>query len=264
MIGIVGYMSGGKSYFAVEHMLSMMSQSHRVCSNIRLNCVHVTSFLHIPCIYWKQLYFFLTPDPKGYHEILLTDYNSYPHGSPRGSANYEKNLCYIYLDEVSSLFDSMVHASDQNIQKIATWARHSEKRGIKMYLIMQFASELHKRLRVHITEFISCTNTSNVKVPLLGIGLPFFLQGMTIRTRYLPDGETKIAPAKWYSLNPHIYWCYNTSQIVVGDDDNFEFTPPAVNRRPLFEYRASLCFWLFVVLLVIFDIGFLWGVYHVL
>lgn len=129
MIGVIGYMSGGKSYFAVEHMLSRMREGHLVASNIVLNCQAVSDYLAIPCIWWKQLYYWLCDNPKGYHHLSVDDYESYPHGSPRGSKTYNQDICYIYLDEASSIFDSMTHSSDASIKKVATWCRHTEKRG---------------------------------------------------------------------------------------------------------------------------------------
>lgn len=216
MIGVTGYMSGGKSYFAVEQMLRQMYAGHRVVSNIQLKCREVTTFLEIPCIFWKQLYYYLDDVPKGYHHICISDYMSYPRGSPRGSATYDRDMVFVYLDEASSIFDSMVHASDGGIQAVAAWARQTEKQGIRVYLIMQFASELHKRLRTHITEYIECTNPSTVKIKFLGKGLPRFFKNFTIRTRYLNDAETKIGHWQWVRLDPRVYNCYRTSQIVVG------------------------------------------------
>lgn len=229
MIGITGYMSGGKSYYAVEHMLSMMFRGHRVVTNIQLCCQAVTSYLEIPCIFWKQLYYYLEENPKGYHHIAISDYHKYPCGSPRGSATYESHMVYVYLDEVSSIFDSMIHASDGGIQQVATWARHTEKRGIRIFLIMQFASELHKRLRIHITEYVACTNSNTIRLPLVGWGLPKVLQGISIRSRYLSDGETQIGQASWVRLRPEIYNCYHTAQIVVGANDVVPYIPVNVD-----------------------------------
>lgn len=239
MIGITGYMSGGKTYYAVEHMLGAMYQRHRVVTNIQLCCQAVTTYLEIPCIWWKQLYYYLEERPNGYHHLAINAYDEWPHGSLRGSSDYERNLVYVYLDEVSSLFDSMVHASDSSVQKVATWARHTEKKGIKIFLIMQFASELHKRLRVHITEYVACTNSSTVNIPLIGCKLPWFLRGLTIRSRYLSDGETQIGQAKWYTIRPIIYNCYRTAQIVVGSGDLAPFVPPIIDTTSREERHAT-------------------------
>lgn len=261
MIGVTGYMSGGKSYFAVEHMLGQMFRGHRVVTNIKLCCQAVTEYLEIPCIVWKQLYYFLSDSPAGYHQLLISDYSSYPSGSPRGSPTYERDIVFVYLDEVSSIFDSMVHASDGGIQAVATWARHTEKRGIRIFLIMQFASELHKRLRVHITEYIACTNSSTVKLPLVGFGLPRFLQGMTIRSRYLPDGETQIGRAQWFQMRPIIYRCYKTAQIVVGASDIVPYVPVSIDygfHRDRTFLRLSFLFLVLHFLILLG--GFLWVV----
>lgn len=229
MIGITGYMSGGKSYFAVEHMLGQMYRGHRVVTNIQLQCRAVTDYLDLPCVIWKRLYYYLEEKPSGYHHLPLHDYEAYPNGSPRGSATYDRDMVYCYLDEASSIFDSMVHASDGGIRAVATWARHTEKRGIKIFLIMQFASELHKRLRVHITEYVACTNSGTIRLPLVGWGLPAPLRRMTIRSRYMSDGETQIGRAQWFVLRPIIYRCYRTSQIVVGSSDVPAFVPPNID-----------------------------------
>lgn len=219
MIGIVGYMSGGKSYTACELMLNKMYQGHTVVSNIKLNCRAVTDYLGLPCLVWKKLYYRLSLDKEDldeYHGILSDDYENYPAGSPRGTSTYEQDKVYIFLDEVSSIFDSMMSAADGGVKAVASWARHTEKRGQMLYLIMQFPSELHKRLRVHITQYIQCINTSSVKIPLLGCGLPWFAKGMCIRIDYMPDLETQIGSAVWTKYNPKVFNCYQTSQIVVG------------------------------------------------
>lgn len=239
MIGITGYMSGGKTYYAVEHMLGSMYSGHRVVTNISLKCQAVTKYLEIPCIWWKQLYYYLEDDPRGYHHLSLSAYELYPTGSPRGTPTYERDLVYVYLDEVSSIFDSMVHASDSSVQKVATWARHTEKRGIKIFLIMQFASELHKRLRVHITEYVACTNSSTIKIPLIGVRLPKMLRGMTIRSRYCSDGETQIGQAQWYVLRPIIYDCYTTAQIVVGCNDLSPVVPTVLDLSSREDLHAT-------------------------
>lgn len=222
MIGIIGYMSGGKSYTAVELMLHYMHDCHRVASNIRLNCKAVSSYLDMPCVLWKQYFYLLSEIDSRvpYNWLDIADYSSWPMGTLRGSTDYEKNKVYIFLDEVSSLFDSMVSSADGGIQAVATWARHSEKRGQMLYLIMQFPSELHKRLRVHITSYLECTNTNSVKIPLLGLGVPFFLRNMIIRRDLMPDLETVVGSATWSRLNPQVFTCYNTGQIVVGHNES--------------------------------------------
>lgn len=57
MVGVVGYMSSGKTYFAVEQMLRLMAANHTIVSNIRLNCAAVTEYLQVPCVLWKRLFY---------------------------------------------------------------------------------------------------------------------------------------------------------------------------------------------------------------
>lgn len=221
MIGIVGYMSGGKSYYAVEKILDLLSLNHTILTNINLNCQAVTSYLGVSCVLWKRLYYFLSDDAteisKGrYHVLDLRDYDNYPCGSPRGSATYDADMVYVFLDEASSVFDSMVTAADSSIKKVSAWARHTRKRGIEVVLLMQFPSELHKRLRIHIVEYIHCNNSNNIKLPVVGLGLPTFLCNLSIRQRYASDMVTPIGDASWCRFRPAVYRCYNTAQIVVG------------------------------------------------
>ena len=216
MIGIVGHMSGGKTYSAVADMLERLLDGHVVVTNIKLRCQGVTDYLGVPCCSWKKNYYYLTETPKGYHEISLLDYENYPMGTPRGESGYYENLVYIYFDEVSSVFDSITHSASKGIQEVATWARHTEKRGQMMYLIMQFSTELHKRLRNHVTEYITCVNSSNIKLPILHIGLPFFLKGYVIQSRFAGDEETPLGSSHWIPIQPKIYDCYYTGQIVFG------------------------------------------------
>lgn len=217
MVGIIGRMSGGKTYFAVELMLGALATGHCVVTNVILNCQAVSSFLGVPCVQWKRLYFRLVEsNPKGFNVLLQSDYDSFPTGSPRGTPSYDARLVYIVLDEVSSIFDSMIHSSDSNIQKVATWARHSHKRGQELVLIMQFANELHKRLRVHINEYVNCSNSGTWRLPLVGWRLPGPLRHFSVRSRYADDCETRIGNNSWVLFDPRIYRCYNTAQIVVG------------------------------------------------
>lgn len=212
-------MSGGKTYTAVTDMLFRLSGGHQVCTNIRLNCRSVTSFLGTSCINWKKNYFYLTEDKeelKQFHALSLSDYKNYPLGSPRGSLTYDRDMVYIYLDEVSSVFDSITHSSQSEIKEVATWARHTLKRGQMVILIMQFSSELHKRLRNHITEYWSCVNTSTLRVPVFNIRLPFFLRGYIVITKYLGDEETRVSASKWHPIDSRVFTCYNTAQIVYG------------------------------------------------
>lgn len=262
MIGIIGYMSGGKTYTAVEMMLSKLYNGHTVVTNIKLNCRETTSYLQMPCLVWKRLYYRLVLDrselvPGDDHIILSDRYDLYPCGSPRGSPTYNQDLVYIFLDEVSSLFDSMLSSADGGVQAVAAWARHTEKRGQMMYLIMQFPSELHKRLRSHITQYIQCINTSSVKIPLLGTGLPWFLQGLIIRIDLMPDLETQIGGATWGHYKPAVFRCYNTAQIVVGhtratynlqrpdrtDQLRIDFCIRVIVVLTLFEGVIFLCLW---------------------
>lgn len=218
MVGIVGHMSGGKTYTAVADMLQRLLEGHVVVSNVRLRCQGVTAFLGVPCLVWKQNYYYLTETPSGYHEISLLDYNSYPMGSPRGSDTYENDLVYIYLDEVSSVFDSITHSAQQSIKDVAVWARHTEKRGQIVYLIMQFSSELHKRLRNHVTEYITCVNTTKLRVPVLNIRLPWFLRGYIIQSHFAGDEETALGSSNWVPIEPKVYDAYYTGQIVFGSE----------------------------------------------
>lgn len=246
MIGITGNMSGGKTYTAVEILLHRLSESHRIVTNIRLNCRGVTSYLNVPCVFWKPYYFYLDNDNEFvgvYNCIPLADYNSYPVGSSRGSADYDKNKVYIFFDEISSVFDSMTSSADSSIKSVSAWVRHSEKRGQMIYLIMQFSSELHKRLRNHITEYIHCTNSNSVLIPFTGLHLPFFLRDKIIRTVYMADGETLVGVNHWYNLNPGVYACYNTAQIVVGHKST-EILPPLkkidLTARQHRQYKKGL------------------------
>lgn len=258
MIGITGYMSGGKSYTSVRFMLAYLKQGQIVVTNIRLNIPAVTKYLDIPCVLWMQQYYLLTDTLSDqYHHIFQGDYNSYPVGSPRGSQNPLK--VYIFLDEVSSIFDSMIHTSDAGIQAVATWARHSEKRGQLLYLIMQFSSELHKRLRIHITEYIHCTNTSNLTIPLVGCHLPKFLHNLIILQHVLADGETVIGHSEWFSLNPSIYKCYNTSQIVVGHHTSADIIPHFVRPNPQISIRKGFLQCLIIQLLFCVALFVLWS-----
>lgn len=218
MVGICGNMSGGKTYFAVECICRWLSERHVVCTNIRLKCQGISSYTGIPCVFWKRLYFYLSENGAGYNGIAIKDYHNYPVGVPRGQPGYQAGLVYIVLDEASSVFDSMTNSKDAEIQSVAVWARHTEKRGQMVFLLMQFSSELHKRLRNHITEYISCVNSSTIKLPLLGCGLPWFLRGMSVRQRFMGDYETRVGDAQWVRIVPAIYTCYDTSQIVVGGD----------------------------------------------
>lgn len=259
MIGVVGHMSGGKSYYAVESMLKLMLSGHAVASNIKLNCQAVTSYLKIPCTDWKRLYYYLTDDEKDtlYHHVNVFSYGDYPKGSPRGSDDYDKRMVYIFLDEASSIFDSMSHSSEGHIKQVAVWARHTKKMGIELVLLMQFASELHKRLRNHVQEYISCTNTNNIRVPLLGFHLPWFLRNMSIRQRYLQDMETPIGAREWTVLRPEIYKCYNTAQIVVGGMDATPSASFDCNLAPRHFYQQFTRFLFLFVLSIVVLIGVL-------
>lgn len=221
MIGIVGHMSGGKTYTAVKFLLEKLAEGHQICTNIKLNCQGVTKYLGIPCCIWKQNYFYLSEDSADwskYHTLSLFDYQNYPMGAPRGDADYDKSMVYIFLDEVSSVFDSITHSSNDKVQAVATWARHTLKRGQQIICIMQFSSELHKRIRNHITEYWSCVNTSTLRIPLVHWRLPRFLRGYIITTKFLGDEETAISPAQWSPLDSRVYSCYYTSQIVYGGE----------------------------------------------
>lgn len=241
MIGIIGNMSGGKTYTAVEYMLDNLLTGCIVCTNVKLKCQGVSDYLQIPCVLWKKNYYFLTEQPNGYNHILINDYEHYPCGWPRGKPGYEKHHVFIYYDEVSSVFDSLTHGTDRKIQEVAVWARHTEKRGQTLYLIMQFANELHKRLRTHITEYLSCTNSTNIRIPVFRTRLPWFLRGMIIRVRYSSDGETLLDSATWDPIKPLIYRCYDTAQIVFGQefqtttvqDLDFTYRQYLIGRRQL-------------------------------
>lgn len=255
MIGITGNMSGGKTYTAVEIMLLRLRSSHRIVTNVKLNCRGVTNYLRVPCVFWKKYYFYLENDDEisgNYNCIPLKDYNNYPQGSRRGSADYEARKVFIFFDEISSVFDSMISASDGGVQAVATWARHSEKRGQMVYLIMQFASELHKRLRVHITEYIHCTNSASVLIPFTGLHLPKMFHGQIIRTHYMADAETRVGDNSWNKLNPDVYCCYSTGQIVIGHKTEDILPPlPVLDNTDLilmFYKRGVLVLCLILVL----------------
>lgn len=244
MIGVTGYMSGGKTYTSVRLMLDNLLTRHRVCTNVLLNCRGVSAFLETPCVLWKPLYYFICEDgdyPEfQYNRLGISDYYGWPEGKPRGDPEYDRYKVFIYLDEVSSLFDSMISASDEGVKAVATWARHTEKRGQMMYLIMQFATELHKRLRSHVTEYLHCTNTSSLRLPLVGWRFPPFLRQLIVVRHVMPDMETQMGDNMWFRLHKEVYACYNTAQIVVGHKSSDLFTPPPAVVNP----DSFLQFWM--------------------
>lgn len=226
MIGIVGNMSGGKSYSAVYDMLQRIRTGHVVVTNIILNFDAVSDYLGVDAAIWGRQYFRLVDDDEAdsaNHLLSNSDYESWPCGAPRGSPDYDRRMVYIYLDEVSSIFDAMTSGSSALIQRVAAWARHTEKRGQMLYLIMQFENELHKRLRVHITEYIFCRNMANLRVPILRCRLPKSLFSFIAQIHLAPDGETTLGTPNILPLDPRVFSCYSTSQIVVGSSD---FAPP--------------------------------------
>lgn len=262
-------MSGGKTYTCVSLMLNYIRSGHIVVTNVVFNCRAVTNFLGVPCVLWKQYYYFLNDDlelASRYHYINLYDYNNYPCGSLRGSSDYESRKVYIFLDEASSIFDSMVHASDSGVQAVATWARHSEKRGQILYLIMQFPSELHKRLRVHITNYIMCLGMKNYRLPFFGIPAPRFLHPFIVHRVLMADGETQLGSSKWERLDPRVYACYNTGQIVVHKD-SFSLvapTPPKLDfTLDVWRGRFFVVLSWFLILFLCFvgSLFFMRGVY---
>lgn len=220
MIAIVGHMSGGKSYTAVQYMLDYLLSGHVVCSNIRLKCQGVSSFLNSPCVFWKRNYYYITDDPSEwrlYNFLKLQDLDSYPCGSPRGVNTYESDKVYIFFDEASSLWDSLTSGRDDSINRVAAWCRQSEKRGQSIYFICQFLSELHKRLRNHVQEVHLVKNSAHVRLPLIRSRLPPFLRHFIIRTVINPNTEEILDSSVWLSIDKRIYSCYNTGAIVVGD-----------------------------------------------
>lgn len=219
MIGIVGNMSGGKTYSAVHDMLQRIREGHIVVTNIELNPAGVSDYLGVDESVWIQQYFRLVDDEDAdlsRHLLSSSDYESWPCGSPRGSSTYDRDMVYIYLDEVSSIFDAMTSGASESIKKVASWARHTEKRGQMLFLIMQFENELHKRLRVHITEYIFCRNMSQVKMPIFRFRLPKSLFNFVAQIHLLPDGETTLGSPNFLPLDPRVFACYRTAQIVVG------------------------------------------------
>lgn len=252
MIGVVGFMSSGKTYFAVEQMLFLLASNHTVVSNVRLKCQAVTKYLRVPCVMWKRLLYTLVDSDEvqlAYHAVRIDDYWAYPQGSPRGSSDYDANMVYVFLDEASSVFDSMVQARDSNIVKVATWARQTRKRGIEVVLLMQFASELNKRLRTHIVEYIYCNNSNNIKLPVVGMGLPAFLRNMSVRQRYSSDGVTPIGDSVWRRFRSEIYDCYTTSAIVVGSEQVSPHTEKIdYSTRDSEIYQRKVLIFLFVLL----------------
>lgn len=211
-------MSGGKTYSAVRDMLERIRTGHIVVTNVELNLSACSDFLGVSVADLSNFYWRIRDDEDdlGPNEVHVSDYDSWPCGSPRGSATYDSDLVYIYLDEASSIFDAMTSGASESIKKVAAWARHTEKRGQMLYLIMQFENELHKRLRVHITEFIYCKNMSKVVVPILRCHLPKFASNFVSQIHLLPDGETSLGSPDFVPLDSRIFACYRTAQIVVG------------------------------------------------
>lgn len=260
MIAYIGNMSGGKTYTAMRDLLYRLSNNHIIVTNIKLNCQGVTEYLSTPCVFWKKNYFFLSEDDdelKKFQTIKISEYEKFPIGSLRGSKDYEASKVYIYLDEISSVFDAMTSSNSQKIQQLAIWARHTEKRGQIVSLIMQFPSELHKRLRNHVTEYIACINSSKIRIPFLKTKLPWFLRGLIINTIYSSDGETIIGNSTWHSLDSRVYHCYYTGQIVYGSIIGQDISPTKLQK----VYKVNKCPPLFILLIVLQVIISLFGLY---
>lgn len=234
MLAFIGHMSGGKTYTAVRHMLDNLKHCDVVCSNIELKCRGVSDYLSVPCVLWKQNYYQLSESPtKPYHNLNLYDYDSYPIGDLRGHGNRK---VFIYFDEASSLWDSIEHSGNSSIKSVAIWVRHSRKRGQEIFFIAQFASELHKRLRNHIQEFMTCVNSAAVRLPVIRCRLPSFLRCFIINT-VVNDKDEILVASTWSKIDSRIYQCYDTAQIVVGSStalsNNSHLTYNRVKRGSL-------------------------------
>lgn len=227
MIGIIGNMSGGKSYSAVRIILDAFQGGHVVVTNIELDISACADYLGCAYADLRPFYWRIRDDDDdlGEYEVHASDYESWPAGSLRGTSTYESDLVLIVLDEASSIFDAMTSGASAEIKKVASWARHTEKRGQMVYLIMQFENELHKRLRNHITQYIFCKNMSKVVVPIIRCHLPKSLFGFITQIHLMPDGETTLGTPDFVPLDSRVFRCYRTAQIVVGSQ---RFVRPAV------------------------------------
>lgn len=261
MIGIVGNMSGGKSYSAVLDILNRVREGHVIVTNIELNLEACGDYLGIDPVQLRPFVWRIVDDDVedlGDYQVRASDYDSWPCGSPRGSPTYERDLVYIYLDEVSSIFDAMTSGAAESIKSVAAWARHTEKRGQILYLIMQFENELHKRLRVHITEYIYCKNMSRVTIPVLRCHLPRALFNFIAQIHLMPDGETSLGSPGIVPLDKRVFACYKTAQIVVGSQSSFR--PPEADISLDFQEAAetrNLFLFVFFVCLAVS----IWGFY---
>lgn len=238
MTGICGYMSGGKTYTAVEMMMDDLMNGHIVCTNIFLKCRGVSSYLGCSCLEWKRNLYYLTDDPEEcsqWHHVFFYDYSSYPCGSVRGNPH---KVC-IYIDEASSFFDSIEVSSSSKIKEFAAWVRHTEKRGQFIFPIVQFPSDLQKRFRQHCTEYIYCANSEKIRLPIVNLNLPKFFHNFILRATMSSDGEKVLSPTVWKRRDPRIYDCYNTAQQLVGT--NF-FTTQAhtFNRKKTSKWKIRL------------------------
>lgn len=194
---VAGTVGSGKTVYAVSLMLQSLSVGDLVSSNIRLHSDEVTKRMGGEG--WKNRYFFLDED-----EIL--NYGAWPVGAARGSGGNLRSL--IVIDEAAEWFDA-VGADKDDLERLVSWLRHSDKQGCDVCLVVQHWGMLHRRLRMLVAVYFHGRNLSEWKIPGLGFKLPL-MRGFTFFSQLDRDARTSLSsPILFY--RPEYYRFYDTS-----------------------------------------------------
>ena len=187
---ITGTVGSGKTVYAVSLMIAALREGHLVSSNIALKNLSK---------YDMRNYLLMSDDE-------LQDYGRWRVGSARGSGGDLRYL--IFIDEASEWFDS-VGANNEDVEKLVSWLRHSDKQGCDVYLITQHIMMLHRRLRMLVASYFVGRNLAEWVIPGLGFKLPG-MRGYSFFSQLDRDGRTSLAkPVIFY--RPPYYRHYDTA-----------------------------------------------------
>lgn len=198
VFGVVGKLGGGKSFSCVYLMLQALRRGWFVTSNILLkedylrdHSINATRYTYID-------------------DFSKVNPWELRHGDLRGSGGKTRNM--IVVDEAGEWLDSYSDARHGGqLTDICSWLRQSDKLGQDVYFIVQFENLLHTRLRSIVHKWLVCCDMSKMRLPYLGLRLPYPWSHFICVTEY--DGRSKERSGRlWLPKTSEIFGAYNTAE----------------------------------------------------
>lgn len=236
-----GTLGGGKTYNSVRRMARVVSKGGYVFTNVEIQWEGFSEYV-------RQIYR-VNPLPEQVIQIPrdgIEDFHKYL------KSGTDDLPVLAVLDEIDLWFNARDHAAaDKFHRKLFEFLKLSRKAKVDIIFIAQARENINRQF-VRLVEFVwQFRDMRNLKVPILGNWIGWFLKGYIAEICYNPRVKGGAVESRWVKKDKRIFAAYNTNAIICSAElPDSVCSPltleriPVVNAAKLRAMRDGLIPWL--------------------